>query len=168
MARDPVVPTEGWVDRGSLGFFWSYQLVVYFVTPLLAGVLFYYEVGPDFPPFSPLLIGVFGAVVLLALGVLSERFLVPFAEPTRIRTSDAGVEMQLHRLTIWTSRFQIPWSAFVGIPNPGRPGVVILSFRNPAQHRQQIGIFSDVQYRAMLSHPARPPEWTELRIDLGG
>jgi len=141
---------------------------VYFITPLVAAVLFYYDVGPVLPGVSPLLHGLIGAIALLGLGIFAERFLVPFAEPTRIRTSDKGVEIQLHRLTIWPSKFQIPWSAFMGTPNPGRPGVVILNFRNPTQRRQQIGVFSDVQYRAMLSHPARPPAWTELRIELGG
>jgi len=160
----PVIPNGGWIDRRSRGFSGWYQLWVYFLAPVFAGVLFYLVLGPLLGAIPPLGMGLIGAIVGLTSGILTERFVMPYCEPARIRASDPGVEMQLYRPSIWPTQFTVPWSQFLGVPTPGRAGVVLLTFRHPKFRRQAVGIFSDAQFQALLSHPARPPSWTQLHV----
>jgi hypothetical protein len=160
----PLSSGDGWVQRETVGLFWSTQLVSFVIAPVVAGLAFYYEVGPLFPGVPQLLQGFAGALLLLALGVINQRFLLVFIEPTKIRASSVGVELQLPRFTIGTSRFLVPWANFDTPPHLGRPRTVFLTIRHPVYRRQMNVLFSAGQYQAMFANPSHPPAWTELGV----
>lgn len=154
--------TETWISSTSLRFVWSSRLVSYVVVPIVADILFYWEIGSPIPGVSPVEFAFVGVAILLVLAVVSERFLLPFVPPVRVRVSRDGVDFQLIRFSAWPTRIHVPWSEFLDTPRGGRPGTVVVTFRNLAQHRQQIALLSVEQYRARLSNPASPPTWIQL------
>ncbi|MCI4323379.1 MAG: hypothetical protein L3K03_05090 [Thermoplasmata archaeon] len=156
-----------------------------FVQFLLAGdvvlvavgaIAFYLLVGPSVELASGVMLppaawAALGAMFMLASCLSSAWWMTGrvFLEPTRIRVTDEGVDLEVGLFPQLATPVNLLWSQLQSPPRTGRPGYVLTRFTDRMGNPRSQVVLSVEQFRAIWAHPGHPESWTyPERIQLAG
>jgi hypothetical protein len=151
-----------WVARGAPRRLSTHVLLYQIVVPPALGVLFYIKIGPVLNStygltVSPYVYGLVGGVAFFLWLVLLLPRILRISEPTRIRVSTEGIELEISRFGRPPTITSLPWPSLTKPPSAGRDGSAVLRLPAPAWTTV---FLSPAEFRAVMAHPSRPLEWS--------